>query len=80
MFRMALAPAIASLSPIKTLHIIDFKYGRGVLVEAENNPQMMLYALGALHVYDSLYDITEVAMTVYQPRRENIGTWTIPVR
>lgn len=61
------------------LHIIDFKYGRGVLVEAENNPQMMLYALGALHVYDSLYDIEEVAMTVYQPRRENISTWTIPV-
>ena len=63
----------------QTLHIIDFKYGRGVLVEAENNPQMMLYALGALRVYDSLYDIEEVAMTVYQPRRENIGTWTIPV-
>ena len=63
----------------QTLHIIDFKYGRGVLVEAENNPQMMLYALGALHVYDSLYDIKEVAMTVYQPRRENISTWTISV-
>jgi len=63
----------------QTLHIIDFKYGRGVLVEAENNPQMMLYALGALHVYDSLYDIEEVAMTVYQPRRENISTWTISV-
>lgn len=63
----------------KTLHIIDFKYGQGVLVEAEHNPQMMLYALGALHVYDSLYDIDEVAMTIYQPRRENINTWTIPV-
>ncbi len=63
----------------QTLHIIDFKYGRGVLVEAENNPQMMLYALGALHVYDSLYDIEEIAMTVYQPRRENISTWTISV-
>ena len=63
----------------QTLHIIDFKYGRGVLVEEENNPQMMLYALGALNVYDSLYDIEEVAMTVYQPRRENISTWAIPV-
>jgi len=61
------------------LHIIDFKYGQGVLVEAENNPQMMLYALGALRIYDSLYDIQEVAMTVYQPRRENISNWTIPV-
>lgn len=41
----------------KTLHIIDFKYGQGVLVEAEQNPQMMLYALGALRIYDNLYDI-----------------------
>ena len=63
----------------KTLNIIDFKYGQGVLVEAERNPQMMLYALGALRIYDSLYDIDEVAMTIYQPRRENISTWTIPV-
>ena len=63
----------------KTLHIIDFKYGQGVLVEAEQNPQMMLYALGALHIYDTLYDIEDVAMTIYQPRRENISTWTISV-
>ena len=62
-----------------TLHIIDFKYGQGVLVEAENNPQMMLYALGALRAYDALYDVDEVAMTIYQPRRENISTWTISV-
>ena len=62
-----------------TLHIIDFKYGQGVLVEAENNPQIMLYALGALCAYDALYDVDEVAMTIYQPRRENISTWTISV-
>jgi len=62
-----------------TLRIIDFKYGQGVLVEAENNPQMMLYALGALRAYDALYDVDEVAMTIYQPRRENISTWTITV-
>lgn len=62
-----------------TLHIIDFKYGQGVLVEAEQNPQMMLYALGALLIYDSLYDIERVTMTIYQPRRENVSTWTIPV-
>ena len=63
----------------KIMHIIDFKYGQGVLVEAEHNPQMMLYALGALRLFDSLYDIEEVAMTIYQPRRENISTWSIPV-
>ena len=61
------------------LHIIDFKYGMGVLVEAENNPQMKLYALGALALYDALYDIREVSMTIFQPRRENVSTWTIPV-
>lgn len=62
-----------------TLHIIDFKYGQGVLVDAEQNPQMMLYALGALAIYDALYDIEQVSMTIYQPRRENVSTWTIPV-
>lgn len=61
------------------LHIIDFKYGMGVLVEAENNPQMKLYALGALLMYDALYDIKEVSMTIFQPRRDNVSTWTIPV-
>ena len=61
------------------LHIIDFKYGQGVLVEAEENPQMMLYALGALRLFDALYDIEEISMTIYQPRRDNISTWTITV-
>ena len=61
----------------KKLHIIDFKYGMGVLVDAVENPQMKLYALGALEIYDSLYDIEEVSMTIFQPRRENISTWTI---
>lgn len=61
------------------LHIIDFKYGQGIFVEAEHNPQMMLYALGALEIYDALYDIKEVSMTIFQPRRENVSTWTIPI-
>lgn len=63
----------------KTLHIIDLKYGMGILVNAEHNSQMMLYSLGALEIYDSLYDINEVSMTVFQPRRDNVSTWTIPV-
>lgn len=61
------------------LHIIDFKYGMGVLVNAYENPQMKCYALGALAIYDSLYDIKEVSMSIFQPRRENVSTWTIPV-
>ena len=60
-----------------TLHIVDFKYGRGVLVEAEDNPQMKLYALGALEIFDCLYDIDTVSMTIYQPRRANISTFTL---
>lgn len=62
-----------------TLQIIDLKYGQGVMVEAEGNPQLMLYALGALNAFGSLYDISEVAVTIYQPRRSNVSTWTIPV-
>ena len=63
----------------KLLHIIDFKYGLGVLVEAEENPQMMLYALGALRLFDALYDIDTISMSIFQPRRENVSTWTITV-
>ncbi|KUK53255.1 MAG: Uncharacterized protein XD78_1336 [Desulfotomaculum sp. 46_296] len=60
-----------------TLHIIDFKYGQGVLVEAEDNPQMKLYALGALDLFDGIYDIDTLSMTIFQPRRENVSTHTV---
>lgn len=59
------------------LHIIDFKYGKGVRVEAKNNPQMKLYAIGALEMFGDLYDIDEVETTIFQPRMANISTWTI---
>ena len=61
----------------EVLTIIDFKYGLGVLVQAENNPQMMCYALGALELFDSLYDIKSIEMTIFQPRRDNISTYEI---
>lgn len=61
----------------KILNIIDFKYGQGVLVSAEDNPQMKLYALGALDLFDGIYDIEMVSMTIYQPRRENVSTSTV---
>ena len=61
------------------LHILDLKYGAGVPVEAEGNSQLMLYALGALHKFGFLYDVKTVAMTIYQPRRENISTATVDV-
>jgi len=59
------------------LHIIDYKHGRGVLVEAENNPQMQLYALGALEILDGIYDIESVSMTIFQPRRDNVSTFSL---
>ena len=60
-----------------TLNIVDYKHGRGVLVDATENPQMKLYALGALDLFDCLYDIRTVTMTIYQPRRANISLFTI---
>ena len=58
-----------------TLQICDYKHGRGVEVSAEENPQMMCYALGALELFDCLYDIDRVSMAIYQPRRSNISTY-----
>ena len=61
------------------LTVIDFKYGKGVAVEAEHNPQMMLYALGALEMFSILYDINEIKMVIFQPRIENISEFSMSV-
>ena len=58
-----------------TLNICDYKHGKGVEVSAEQNPQMMLYALGALEIFDGIYDIDTVSMTIYQPRKSNISVY-----
>ena len=58
-----------------TLKICDYKHGLGVLVRAEENPQLMCYALGALELFDKIYDIETVSMTIYQPRRDNVSTF-----
>ena len=55
------------------MNICDYKHGKGVEVSAVENPQMMLYALGALEIFDGIYDITEVRMTIYQPRKNNVS-------
>jgi len=60
-----------------TLQIIDYKHGLGVLVSAEKNPQMQCYALGALELFDGIYDIDSVRMTIYQPRRDNVSTYEL---
>lgn len=61
------------------LTIIDYKYGKGVAVSAENNPQMRLYALGALNDFGFAYDVTKVVTHIYQPRINNISTETLTV-
>lgn len=55
------------------LNIVDYKHGKGVRVSAEKNPQMMLYALGALEIFDGIYDVESVRMTIYQPRKSNVS-------
>ena len=60
-----------------TLKICDYKHGLGVLVRAEENPQLMCYALGALELFDKIYDIETVSMTIYQPRRDNVSTYEL---
>ena len=59
------------------MHIIDFKYGKGVQVSAENNSQLMLYALGALEAYSMLYQIETVHLSIFQPRIDNISCFEI---
>ena len=60
-----------------TLTVIDYKYGLGIEISAERNPQMFCYALGALALFDGIYDIDNVHMVIYQPRRENISEYNI---
>lgn len=58
------------------LHVFDFKYGKGVPVSAEENPQMMLYALGARDMYSLLYHFEEFHLHIIQPRIDNVSEWS----
>lgn len=62
------------------MEVIDLKYGKGVPVYSEWNKQLMLYGLGALQKYDMMYDISEVRLTIVQPRINNISSWQISVK
>lgn len=62
----------------KQLHIVDYKNGQGVPVPAERNPQMMLYALGALGAYSLLYEIENVHLHIVQPKVwDEPSQWTL---
>lgn len=61
----------------ETLHVIDYKHGKGVVVDADHNPQMMLYALGAMDELSLLYRFKSVHMVIVQPRVNNISEFTM---
>ena len=66
------------------LHIVDLKYGLGILVSASGedgtgNSQLKCYALGALDTFGDLYDIRRIKLSIYQPRRENVDTFEMKV-
>lgn len=61
------------------LEIIDLKYGLGVPVQAYNNTQLRLYALGAIETYKSIYNFDTVRVTIVQPRLDSISSWDIDV-
>ena len=60
------------------LTVVDLKYGAGIPVDAEQNPQLMCYSLGLLDQFDGIYDVSTVRMSIFQPRRDNISTFEMP--
>lgn len=63
-----------------TLHIVDLKFGKGIPVSAIENPQLMLYALGAYHEFNLAYDFEKVRMTIYQPRLYDTSTYELSIK
>ena len=64
----------------KEIHVIDFKYGKGVAVEVVGNPQFRLYALGAYNEYSLLYGVDSITTTVVQPRLDVIASETLTAK
>lgn len=61
------------------MRIIDFKYGKGVPVSSEANPQLMLYALGAFSSYQILYPVKRVILSIFQPRLNSVSEWDLSI-
>ena len=61
----------------RKIHIIDLKLGKGVMVEAEENVQLMIYGLGVLDMLSFLYEVEAVELTIVQPRLQHLSTWEI---
>ena len=59
------------------MKVFDFKYGQGVEVDAEWNPQLLCYALGGLELLRSLYEIQSISLHIYQPRRNHVSVFSL---
>lgn len=73
------ADVIAYDEATNTVHVVDLKYGQGVLVNAERNTQGMLYGLGALNEYGPFAEIEHVHIHIVQPRKDHIDDWCVSV-
>jgi len=62
-----------------SLLIADLKSGAGVKVYAQNNRQLLIYALGAFYKYDLIYDFQTITMVIVQPPLDHISTWSVSV-
>lgn len=71
------ADVIAYDEASKTLHVVDLKYGKGHKVEAENNSQGLLYALGCYSDYGMVYMIDHIIIHIHQPRLDHVSTWAL---
>ena len=60
-----------------TMDVIDYKYGKGVAVSAEDNPQMKLYGLGALNEFGFVYEVERIRLHIYQPRLNNVSVYEL---
>lgn len=62
------------------IEVIDLKYGKGIKVDAVNNPQLRLYGLGASALFGDLYDFDTVRTTIIQPRLDHVSTEEQPLK
>lgn len=63
-----------------TIEVIDLKYGKGIKIDAERNPQLRLYGLGASALFGDLYDFDTVRTTIIQPRLDHVSTEELPLK
>lgn len=61
------------------LQVHDLKYGQGVRVDAEDNEQLLIYALGAQAAFDFIHDFTHVRLVIHQPRLDHVSEHVVTV-